>query len=326
MLWKIVKRILIFILILVLLIAAGIIGLIAWGNYKNAHYYELASPVGEIEKKYTGLGPCDVAYAEFDAGNETYGKYEVWYPAELEESQSTYPLVVMANGTGTPASKYKEVFRHLASWGFIVIGNEDENSRTGSSSEASLNFMLEANEDQESIFYGKVAIDRIGIAGHSQGGVGTLNAVTAQPGGDRYKAMFTASATSSYWGQEQIFGAEWSYDVSKVNIPYFMVAGTGLFDAGRTEDITPTEGQGICPLWSMQENYAAVCGAAAKVMARRVDADHSDMLRQADGYMTAWFMWLLQEDEYAAGAFTGSAPELLDNELWQDQQITIPDR
>ena len=42
-----------------------------------------------------------------------------------------------------------------------------------------------------------------------------------------------------------------------------------------------------------------------------------------DGYITAWFMWQLQDDEYAARAFSGDAPELMSNPLYQDQQSNI---
>lgn len=61
--------------------------------------------------------------------------------------------------------------------------------------------------------------------------------------------MYTASATSSFWGQKSQFGTEWGYNESKVNIPNFMVAGTA-------ENITAKKGQGICPLRSLKENYA----------------------------------------------------------------------
>ena len=44
-------------------------------------------------------------------------------------------------------------------------------------------------------------------------------------------------------------------------------------------------------------------------MARRVDADHGDILSFADGYMTAWFKWQLQGDEEAARAFIGNDAE-----------------
>lgn len=38
----------------------------------------------------------------------------------------------MTNGTLINVSRYKAVFKHLASWGFIVAGNEDSNSHSES--------------------------------------------------------------------------------------------------------------------------------------------------------------------------------------------------
>lgn len=312
---KIFKRI---VLIVVLVVIAVIVAVLAILLYRNGHYYKFVKTDKPVEAQYTALGTNKVSYVEFDAGNDTFKKYEIWYPSELKESSSAYPLVIMANGTGIPASKYKAVFKHLASWGFIVVGNEDENSRTGASSSASLDYMLSLNEDRESDFYSKIDVDNIGIGGHSQGGVGTINAVTNQDNGGYYKVMYTASATSSYWGQDSVFGKEWSYDVSKVNIPYFMVAGTGYFDAGTAEDITATEGQGITPLWSLNQNYANIPDTVTKVMARRVNTDHGDMLNQADGYMTAWFMYWLKGDQQAGNVFFGDDAEILTNANWRD--------
>lgn len=35
--------------------------------------------------------------------------------------------------------------------------------------------------------------------------------------------------------------------------------------------------------------------SSKKVMMRRVGVEHGQMLYSADGYVTAWFMWQLQE-------------------------------
>lgn len=315
---KILKITIIAILILAILIVGGVFVLLAYFNHVNKHYYDYAAPAGEIEKKYTALGSYEVSYAEYAADNEAYVKYEIWYPSEMKNTQAVYPVVIMANGTGVKASQYKEVFNHLSSWGFIVIGNEDENSRSGASSAASLDFILKLNDDSGSEFYNKIDRNNVGIARHSQGGVGAINAVTSQSNGAFYKAMFTASATSGYWGQDSMFGSEWRYDVSKINIPCFMVAGTGYADAGNAEDIIPTEGQGICPLWSLTENYNAIPDTVSKIIAREVGKDHGDMLRYADGYMTAWFMYQLKNDTEAGTAFIGDDAEILFNANWQD--------
>lgn len=315
---KIIKGILIGILIFCILVVCVILVFFKYLEYRNTHYYNYATIGGPIEEKFTALGEYDISYVEFDANNVTYKKFEIWYPAELETSSNVYPLVVMANGTGIKASQYKEVFQHLASWGFIVIGNEDENSRTGLSSSDSLDYMLALNNDKKSVFYGKLNVDKIGIGGHSQGGVGAINAVTNQHNGVYYKTLYTASTTSPYWGQKNIFGLEWSYDASKINIPYFMVAGTGFADAGTATDIIATDGQGICPLWGMEEIYAVLPTNISKVMARQVDKDHGDMLRSADAYMTAWFMYWLKDDLQASNVFLGDDAEILKNTNWKD--------
>ena len=58
-----------------------------------------------------------------------------------------------------------------------------------------------------------------------------------------------------------------------------------------------------------------------KVIARRVNADHGDMLRSADGYMTAWFMYWLKGDTAAGNAFFGMNAEILTNSNWQDIKV-----
>ena len=114
---------------------------------------------------------------------QSYKKYEIWYPSEMINSDQKYPVVVFANGTGVKASKYKVLFEHLASWGFICIGTEDEYSWNGFSAEMSIRILLKLNENEtvagyDNVLYQKIDTDHIGIAGHSQGGAGVINAIT----------------------------------------------------------------------------------------------------------------------------------------------------
>lgn len=304
---------------LLLAIPALLAGALLWKPQAVAKdYYAGVSSDCAVEQQYTRRGSFGVKQYTVKAEDEKIGKYEVWYPDAMETGTRTWPLVIMANGTGVKASRYTAVFEHLASWGFIVVGNEDESSWDGASTQASLEWILERNADPESVFFGRVDTRNIGAAGHSQGGVGAISAVTAQPGASLYKTLYTASATSSFWSDSSRLG--WGYDLSGLEIPYLMVAGTGTFDAGTAEDPLAEEGQGITPLWSLRENYAAVPETTPKIMARRVGADHGEMLAKADAAMTAWFCWQLQGDEQAAQMFCGAEAELLQNANWQDVQ------
>ena len=238
---------------------------------------------------------------------ENYEKYEIYYPEELTSADKKYPVIVVSNGTGVKGSKAKAMFEHFASWGFIVIGNEEEYSWNGFASDMSLNYLLKCDDDKESIFYQKIDSDNIGSLGHSQGGVGAINTVTDTKHSDMYKTVVAESPSNP----ELSAGLEWDYDISKVNIPIFMVAGTkGDFEM---KTVIPSE--------KLPEMYAQI--TAPKAMARKKDCEHGEMLYSADGYVTAWLMWQLQGDEEAATAFIGDKPELMNNELYQEQRIDI---
>ena len=73
-------------------------------------YYNDVQTSAPLEQKYTQKGNYEVSYYEQDANNKQWKKYEIWYPTEMETSRGTYPLVVMVNGTGVAASKYKPIF------------------------------------------------------------------------------------------------------------------------------------------------------------------------------------------------------------------------
>ena len=71
----------------------------------------------------------------------------------------------------------------------------------------------------------------------------------------------------------------------------------------------------------LEEIYNDVSGS--KVMLRRKDTPHGEMLYAANGYVTAWFMYWLQADREAGKAFWGDAPEIAANPLYQDPKIRL---
>ena len=281
---------------------------------------------GEIERKYSGYGEYKVSYKEYNANNSVIGKYAVWYPSKLINGEKKYPVVIFANGTGSTSSTYKKFLNHLSSWGFIAVGNDDKNTRTGASIEETIKFLISENEKTNSDFYSKIDLDNIGIGGHSQGGPAVFNMVTNQDHGNMIKTVYAVSATSSYHTAEM--GDGWEYDISKVNIPTFLTAGTGNWDAGTADskeqknDEKNNIVQGICPLWSLKENYDLLPNSVDKIIARKKDVNHGDSYLKCDGYMTAWFSYYLQNNQEALKAFTKTG-ELTQNTLYQDVQTNI---
>lgn len=268
---------------------------------------------GIIETKYTSFGNSEVNSKDIQVSGTSFTNIRIWYPSELETSNKRYPVVVFANGTGVINTAYEEVFKHLASWGFIALGNDDKNSWNGKSTSKSLDLLISENNNKNSVFYQKVNTKQIGVSGHSQGGVAVINAITTQSNSDLFRSAFGASTTK----HELSVGLQWPYDVSKVTIPYFAVAGMGASDAGDGKD----RKSGIAPLWSMIENMDQLPKSTPSIIARRRDAFHEHMLYKADGYMTAWFLYTLTSDSEAKKAFSGSSPEIKQNSNWQDVEI-----
>ncbi len=302
---KVLKILGIIILIPIVLII-GLLVLLSFVSSVPKNYTKEVKTGGDIEAKYLRVGEYKVKSTKSKATELTKYNY-VYYPEELESRNKKYPVVVVLNGTGVLPKKYKALFKHLASWGFIVVGNDDGSTGFGKSSEETIDYIKKANADKDSVLYGKIDIDNIGITGHSQGGAGVFTSISVMEHKDAYKTAVALSPTQ----EESALAFGWNYDLTKINIPTLIIAGTqGDFETKM-----------VIPIEKMIDMYNKI--PSSKVMMRRIDAEHGTMLYTADGYVTAWFMWQLQGDEEASRAFVGDNPEILKNELYQDQKINL---
>lgn len=306
---KILKKTLLIILVVLLALIVLVTIFLIYNAKKPAapeNYTETVETGGEIEAKYMAKGTYEISFFE-EPVLQGFGKYRIYYPTELENADKIYPVVVVANGSGCKASKYPSLFEHLASWGFIVIGTEEEYDWNGFASEMCLRHLIRLNEieivnDKENPLRGKIDLDNVGITGHSQGGVGVINAITVQEHKDFYKAAVSLSPTN----KELAHNLEWDYDAAKIEMPILLMSGDN--------DWVVTKEQ-------FESIYNDI--SAEKCMARRTDTEHGPMLYSGDGYVTAWFMYWLQGDEYAGKAFLGENPEILSNTNWKDVKTSF---
>ena len=306
------RKILKIIGIIVLILIVGISILLKFLGSRPvvpANYTQDTETGGPIEAKYMATGSHEVSTYE-EPVLQGFSKYTIDYPTELETTDEKYPVIVVCNGSGTPISKYLSVPEHFASWGFIVIGTEEEYDWSGFSAEMCIRHLQKLNDSEsigenKNIFYQKVDFDNVGIVGHSQGGVGVLNAITAQKHADIYKPAVSLSPTN----KELAHNLEWDYDAALVDTPILLIAG-----AGGGDDWVITGEQ-------LQSIYSDI--DRNKVMLRRKDTPHNETLYAANGYVTAWFIWHLQDDDEAAKAFAGDNAEIYMNGLYQDQHANL---
>lgn len=167
-----------------------------WLTHRDASlkdtYRKRIATGGSIEADYLAGGPYATSYYE-EPAVQVFEKYEISYPTQLETENKTYPVIVVCNGTGWKGSLSKAQHRYYASCGFIVIATEETYSWNGFGAEMCIRHLERLNEYKDengetSIFYQKVDFDHVGIIGHSQGGVGVINAITNTDHRDIYKA------------------------------------------------------------------------------------------------------------------------------------------
>lgn len=304
---KTLSKILKVILIVILSLVVVIVILYLWAdNAPVIHkgYNEKIETGGEIEKKYLQNGAYETSKKTVKA-DDPIKKYTIYYPSELETTDKRYPMILVVNGTGFKATKYEPEFELFASWGFIVIGTQDKGTGKGETTIKTLNYMLGENENRNSIFYGKIDVENIGITGFSQGGAATLRAITMFEESHYFKTAVPLSPVCEKTAEET---TDYPYDSAMVNCPILMLAGTsGDFET-----------ELVIPLAEMNKMYDKI--ASPKVMARRVGMTHDDMMYKAGGYVTAWFIYWLKGDEEAGKAFFGENAELMGNPLYQDQR------
>ena len=248
-----------------------------------------------IEQKYHENGPYQVTVHSIDG-------IHVFLPDTVHKAP--LPTLVMVNGTGLKALHYRPVFEHLASWGFVVIGNDDSNAWNGRSALVSLDKALFQNSMVSSPLYQRIDLDRIGVVGHSQGAMGAINAATED---DRFKVLYAASCPQKSLAKK----LDWSYSMKTISIPTMLVAGTGWID------------RHISPLDSLLLLAEELPDTTPMLLGRLKGVEHRYVLHEGDAYMTAWLRHFLANDADAAAALASDNPEILNNPRWQNVNIHI---
>ena len=162
---------------------------------------------------------------------------------------------------------------------------------------------MQLNNTENNIFYQKIDTENIGLLGHSEGGVGAINAATKYKDSHYFKAIYTASIPSLLVARFM----RWNYDVSLLKIPYCMVQGTEILDS-----------RIISPHYSGRNNYNKTPDEVCKILARYDKGTHNGMLWEVWEAYTAWFMWHLQKDKNAEKIFAGKDAKILLDWNWRD--------
>ncbi len=168
-------------------------------------------------------------------------KQIVYYPAELETGNKTYPIVSWANGTMCTPDLYTELLKEIADGGYIVIASYETMTADGTSQIASIDLMIKENGNSSSIFYKKVDTDKIALIGHSQGGRSSVNAASTD---SRIDCLIS------------IAGSNFDYEAEKNKVPSLFFSGS--------MDMIVNKDQWVVPAYELAKGpavYACLDGA-----------------------------------------------------------------
>ncbi|GAA1607810.1 alpha/beta hydrolase family protein [Catellatospora bangladeshensis] len=205
---------------------------LAGGTALGAAAPAYADEIGQAptSSNITGNGSFSVATYNISSLVSGFGGGVAYYPT----TSGRYPVIAVSPGFTARWSSISWIGPRLASWGFVVVGIEtnsiyDQPGSRGSQLLAALNWAV--NSAPSSV-RDRVDGSRRGVAGHSMGGGGTLEALAADTTG-LVKAGVPIAPwnTDTTWGglneAVQIVGGESDTiaPVSSHSIPFYSTLG-----------------------------------------------------------------------------------------------------
>lgn len=287
-------------------------------------------PTKPIELKYYADGPWAVTESLGAACCDSAGnKFDLYYPTNLGGNGFKHPILTWGNGTKARPGQYDYFLKHLASWGFVIVVTEDQNTGPGQTILDGANYMIGENSNSSSIFFQKLNLKEVGALGHSQGATGAINAMIKS--GGSIKSVIAIELPRQFFCSSRINCTDTKN----------LTAGSIFFIDGSNDGISPpTQYSWESGEQSIQAYYYATPAGIAKVKGTLIGPDHLDVIGQPDcstdrapmlvqfmcrngvygylGYPTAWLMAQLQGDTYAARAFTNGEGEIFSETAnWQ---------
>ncbi|MAB23775.1 alpha/beta hydrolase family protein [Pseudomonas neustonica] len=217
----------------------------------------------------------------------------VYRPSTLGANNLKHPIILWGNGTGASPSTYSGLLSHWASQGFVVAAANTSNAGTGEAMLDCLDYLTTQNNRTTGTYANKLDLNRVGTAGHSQGGGGTIMA-----GRDS-----RISATAPFQPYTIGLGHN-SSSQSNQSGPMFLMSGSADTIASPTLNSLPVYSRANVPVF-----WGELDGAS-----------HFEPVGNAGdfrGPATAWFRYHLMEDQSAGDLFYGSNCALCTDNDWE---------
>lgn len=226
-----------------------------------------------------------------------YNRIKLFYPSDLEgQDPKDYPVILISNPLGVPYNKYESVFKHLASFGFITVGNDGVGGEDSNLPDIidELN-ILNINSTKTNKFYNKLNLNEIGVIGYYQGSIQVVNLLTNFPYNNSIAAAYV-SCLREYDLDESTLLEK----IQNINIPFFQTApGKGDTYNKIIKKIAQSFNKEV-------EIYSYL----------RREKEEGNMIIYGDAYMTAWFDYKLRRNDTLGESIFGIEGEMMSNANW----------
>ena len=273
------------------------------------NYKDLEDNEGNLEKEFSKMGQYNVLNENIKISQNEKYNYTMFYPNIIninESNDEKYPVIIFINNIGKTYTINQPIFNHLASYGFIIIVNDDKNSINGESTEEILNNLENLNKNENFKFHGKLDLDNIGVSCQDKSIISLLKITNNTSLTQKIKSVFCASPLP----QKDILLEKQYYFYKNMTFKnIFFTASSNDEKFNNTKDFTDIIM--VIPR-NTYENA---------LIARRNLTNRDNILWKSDSYHTAWYLYTLKNNSSAEKIFNGDNKEILNNKIWNNIKI-----
>lgn len=208
-----------------------------------------------------------------------------------ENLTRNHPVILWGNGTGNSPSVYTEGLEHLASWGFVVAAANTSNAGTGVNMLNCLDWLEDSNLNVH------LDLSKVGTSGHSQGGGGAIMS------GRDSRITATAPMTAYTVGLGHRSSSQ-----SEQKGPMLLLSAGSDFIAAPNTNQEPVFNRANVPVF-----WATLEGAGH-------GEPSNNGFGSFRGITTAWFLFLLTQENSLSSFFEGENCEFCTASGWNIRQ------
>lgn len=248
-------------------------------------------------QKYASIGSFSVEIIEIK-NDVNENLYKIFLPKRMT---SISPLIIWGNGSNAGPDKYDGIMKHLAQWGFVVVGTYSQDTGTGKEMNDALSYIVESQSDIDHILYKKIDLSSIATVGHSQGATGAINCQTNFSNSAMIKTVVAVALPALKWAKD-----EDKYDTSKLSGSFLVLGGM------KDQLISPTKSN--MKAIDLTNDIPALCLLLKKVGHNEIQGDGG----KYRGLLTAWLQYQLYKDDVARSVFHGRIAEINKTEIIEE--------